>query len=62
MPTPQTEHLRWLAAHEIFGFRYGEKRNILRYVHDAILPWSQLSDETRQYDYLTLTNVIKKQA
>ena len=58
----QTEHLRWLAAHEIFGFPYGEKRNILRYVHDAILPWSQLSDETRQYDYLTLTNVIKKQA
>ena len=58
----QTEHLRWLAAHEIFGFRYGEKRNILRYVHDAILPWSQLSDETRQYDYLTLTNVIKNQA
>lgn len=57
----QTEHLRWLAAHELIGFRYGEKRNILRYVHESMLPWSQLSDDTRQYDYLTLTNVINPQ-
>lgn len=53
----QTEHLRWLAAHELIGFRYGEKRDILRYIHESILPWSRLSDDTRQYDYLTLTNV-----
>lgn len=58
----QTEHLRWLAAHEIIGFRYNKERVILRYLHESILPWSKLSDDTRLYDYLTLTNVIKKQA
>lgn len=49
----QTEHLRWVAAHEIMGYRYGEHKDYLRYLHNNIIPWSQLTQEARTYDYLT---------
>ena len=54
----QTEHLRWMAAHEIMGYHLAPERNILRYEHESMIPWNQLSDITKYYDVLTLRNII----
>lgn len=47
----QTEHLRWNAAHEILGYRLGEHKDEARLLHDCIMPWHELSDEIKSYDY-----------
>ena len=58
----QTEHLRWMAAHEIMGYHWAPERNILRYEHESMIPWNQLSDITKYYDFLTLKNITSPSA
>ena len=43
------EHIRWMAAHEVMGYRYG-KKDILRYQHDCMVPWQELKPTSRKYD------------
>ena len=48
------EHLRWLAAHEAAGYRYGaEKREDLK-IHPAMVDYASLSEETRHYDWVVV--------
>lgn len=53
----QTEHLRWVAAHEIMGYRpdppQKEGKDILHYKHACMIPWRELLDNSREYDFLT---------
>lgn len=49
----QTEHLRWLAAHEIMGYKYDTKKDIARYKHNCMKPFCELSNKVRAYDFLT---------
>ena len=53
----QTEHLRWFAAHEIMGYRFGETKDYLRYLHNNMIPWKDLTEEARTYDYLTFKTI-----
>lgn len=43
------EHIRWEAAHEVMGYRCGD-RDILRFQHDCMVPWQKLKTSTRNYD------------
>lgn len=53
----KTEHLRWVAAHEMMGYAYGdvprEKRDMLM-LHGEMKPWEELSDVSRIYDLMVL--------
>ena len=52
------EHIRWEAAHEVMGYRYGEK-DILRYRHDCMLPWQKLQPTSRSYDLTVWDTTLK---
>lgn len=52
------EHLRWNASHIILGYRYAEKTSDLKYTHDYIVPYENLSKETRHYDWLVVKNSL----
>ena len=50
----QTEHLRWMASHEILGYRdEGSEtdKDEARLVHGCLKPWHKLSSLVRSYDY-----------
>jgi hypothetical protein len=50
----QTEHLRWMASHEILGYRdFGglNDKNEARLLHGCLKPWSELTTPVKSYDY-----------
>ena len=50
----QTEHLRWVASHEILGYRDVGSENDkdeARLQHGCLKPWNELSTRVRSYDY-----------
>lgn len=46
----QTEHLRWVASHELIGYLSANQKNEVRLYHDCLKDWSKLDEETRSYD------------
>ena len=52
------EHLRWNASHIILGYRYAEKTCDLKCTHNCIVPYADLSEETRHYDWLVVKNSL----
>ncbi len=60
------EHLRWNAAHEIMGYKYGEEKNEIIKQHDCLRDFSELPKFTHnpkydkgEYDFLVLETSIK---
>lgn len=53
------EHLRWEASHLMLGYRptSGEKDNEKK-LHNCILPYKQLDESTKHYDWLVVKNSI----
>lgn len=50
----QTEHLRWVASHEILGYFHNgdvDFKDEAKLLHGCMCPWSQLSIEKKSYDY-----------
>ena len=50
----QTEHFRWMASHEILGYRdHGteEDKDEARLLHGCLKPWHELSTRMKSYDY-----------
>lgn len=48
----QTEHLRWNASHEILGYEPSKApKDEMRFLHNCLIDWEKLSDETRSYDF-----------
>ncbi len=50
----QTEHLRWMASHEILGYRdYGDldDKDEARLLHGCLKPWHELTTAVKSYDY-----------
>ncbi len=50
----QTEHLRWMASHEILGYRDGGDEGFqdeTRLLHGCLKPWNELSIPVKSYDY-----------
>ena len=62
----QTEHLRWEAAHEIMGYSSycpnGKSKDILHYGHSNMVPWKELDGDSREYDFLTFSELYSKEA
>ncbi len=58
----QTEHLRWVASHEILGYQEYQprdpqnpgKKDEARLLHGYMCNWCLLSTETKSYDYNTV--------
>ncbi len=52
------EHLRWNASHIILGYRYAEETSDLRCTHSCIVPYEELSEEMKHYDWLVVKNSL----
>lgn len=52
------EHLRWNASHIILGYRYGQQTCDLKGTHNCIVPYSDLSEDIRHYDWLVVKNSL----
>lgn len=46
----QTEHLRWVASHEILGYVNADVKDEARLEHDCLKDWSLLPEAVRSYD------------
>jgi hypothetical protein len=46
----QLEHERWMADRRVNGWRFGSPRNDNRREHPDLVPFDQLSDQSRKYD------------
>ena len=50
----QTEHLRWMASHEILGYRDSgglDDKDEARLLHGCLKPWNELTTQVKSYDY-----------
>ena len=50
----QTEHMRWVASHEILGYREDRDesdKDEARLLHGCLKPWNELSTGIKSYDY-----------
>ena len=50
----QTEHLRWVASHEILGYKYAgdtDFKDEAKLLHGCLKDWNELPTATRSYDY-----------
>ena len=52
------EHLRWNASHLILGYRYAEETSDLKCTHSCIVPYDELSEEMKHYDWLVVRNSL----
>lgn len=51
------EHLRWMCSYETRGYQVclpGEKRDYLRKRHNYMIPYADLSEEIKHYDWITV--------
>jgi hypothetical protein len=53
------EHERWISAHSLIGYQYGESKDIVKKTHPDMQPWDKLSEETRSYDCKVVDTTIK---
>lgn len=53
------EHERWLASHKLFGYVYGESKDYVKKMHNCIVPWDELSEETQSYDCNVVDTTIR---
>ena len=60
----QTEHLRWVASHEIRGYQRDQdnpsKRDESRLLHQYLCDWSELPHDTRSFDYNAVDVSLKE--
>lgn len=50
----QTEHLRWIASHELLGYSDAggvNDKDELRLLHGCLKPWNELTSAIQSYDY-----------
>lgn len=53
------EHFRWNASHIMLGYRYAEETSDLKKTHNCLVPFSELDDRTRHYDWLVVRNSLR---
>ena len=53
------EHERWISAHSLIGYQYGESKDIVKKLHPDMQPWDKLSEGTRSYDCKVVDTTIK---
>ncbi|MEE4299859.1 MAG: RyR domain-containing protein, partial [Pseudomonadales bacterium] len=55
----ELESRRWVAAKRTAGWRYGEQRNDLQKVHDALLPWERLPEARREQNRSNIRSLLQ---
>lgn len=53
------EHLRWNASHIMLGYRYSEATCDLKKTHNCLVPYSELDDNIRHFDWLVVRNSLR---
>lgn len=53
------EHIRWNASHQLRGFIFGDKKNLVSRTHDCLTIWENLPDDSQRYDYPVVETSIK---
>lgn len=50
------EHGRWVVERLLNGWKYGEQKDIENKISPYLVPWSELPDDIKQYDYDVVKN------
>jgi hypothetical protein len=50
----EAEHNGWMVERMLSGWRYGRERDDGKKIHDCLIPYSQLTEEIKDYDRLTI--------
>jgi len=53
----EAEHNGWMVERMLKGWRYGRKRDNEKKCHDCLIPYSQLSEYTKNYDRWTIIGI-----
>ena len=53
------EHLRWCASHEINGYRLGPKKQEDLKTHTDIVPYEELSEQVKHYDWIVVKTTLE---
>jgi len=53
----EMEHARWNVERLLDGWRWGEKRNVTKKISPYLVPWSELSDDVREWDRQTVRKI-----
>lgn len=53
------EHLRWQAAHEIAGYRCGDRKREDLKIHPALQDYWNLPEQTRHYDWIVVKTTLQ---
>jgi len=53
------EHLRWNASHTMLGYSYGPQTCDLKGTHSCLVPYNELDETTKHYDWLVVRNSLK---
>lgn len=51
----EAEHNGWMVERMLSGWKFDRKKNKPKKLHDCLIPYSQLTDEIKSYDRLTIT-------
>lgn len=52
------EHLRWNASHIMMGYRLADETCDLKKTHSSLVPYSELDETTKHYDWLVVKNSL----
>jgi len=55
----EMEHRRWMAERFMDGWRFGDKRNNKKKIHNLLVPYNQLSDQEKSKDTDMINNMKK---
>ena len=51
------EHERWCRDQRLQGYRYGEKKDLVKKTHNLLVPFDKLSDDIKQYDFEAISAI-----
>lgn len=51
------EHARWNAERLLDGWKWGERRDVTKKTSPYLVPWSELSDDVREWDRQTVRKI-----
>jgi len=58
----EMEHARWNVERLLDGWKWGERRDVTRKISPHLVPWSELSDDVKEWDRQTVRKKSELQA
>jgi len=53
----EMEHARWNVERILDGWKWGEKKDVMKKISPYLVPWSELPDEVKEWDKQTVRNI-----